>query len=266
MIKVGINYKQRLGKEILENIDKIDILEVYTEKFFSPNNDPYIEKIKKLRPLIFHGLDLSLGSSSTLDKEYMSQLKNVLDSQKYSWFSDHICMTKESDVEVGHLMPIAFSDKNVAKISKKVQQVQQLSNRPFLLENITYYYQMPESDLSEVDFITAILERSGANMLLDINNLWINSKNHNYCPLKYLDKILPSKVIEIHMAGGSFKEGIHVDSHANDITTQVWDLLDEALRRFTPKAIIIERDSNIDRLQVALDEVKKARELIRRHE
>jgi uncharacterized protein (UPF0276 family) len=258
---VGVNYRSEIGKDILENIAEIDFLEVYTEKFFIKNEDPIVEAIIAKIPLVLHGLDLSIGSNKPLDMKYYEKLSSSFKEINFEWFSDHISLTEE-EVEVGHLMPVQFSEVVLNNITTKVKMMKQLTSKPFLLENITYYYPIPGSEYSEDEFITRILEQSDCGMLLDLNNLYINAKNLSYDPYEFLHKIPLERVVEIHLAGGSFKEGMLVDTHANPIRDEVWKLLDYTCKVAPFKGVIIERDANLKDFNDLIDEVKIAKNIL----
>lgn len=264
-IGVGINHRNQINQDILEHIDKIDCIEVYTEKFFIKDHDEIFKTILKKVPLILHGLDLSIGSADEIDSEYINNLQAVLCNTTYEWFSEHISLTKEDNTEVGHLMPIQFTDECCFNIVSKAKKINSLSLKPFLLENITYYYQMPGSTLNEAQFISKILNQADCGMLLDINNLYINAKNHNYDPFEFLDMIPVDRVVEIHLAGGSFKYNMLVDTHANPVSNEVWNLFEQAIKKVPFNCVIIERDSNLPRYSDLLEEVSFTKSLLRKH-
>lgn len=265
ILGVGVNYRTEIGNDILSFIDKIDCIEVYTEKFFIKDDDKIIQKIIDSVPLVLHGLDLSVGSSGTTDEKYYTNLKNVIDSLEFSWFSDHISLTKEEGFEVGHLMPIQFSEEVANNIVSKVKKICNLSSKPFLLENITYYYPVPGQTMREEDFISYILENADCGMLLDVNNLYINAINHRYDPKKFLSRLPKERIVEIHMAGGSKKYNMLIDTHANPISKPVWELLDYTVQEIPVNAIIIERDSNLPKYEDLLKEVEIARDILKKH-
>lgn len=261
VLGVGVNYRTEIGKDILKNIEEIDFLEVYTEKFFIKEDDKVIEEIIQKIPIVLHGLDLSIGSSEKVDETYLAGLENVMKEQNFEWFSDHISLTKHGDTEVGHLMPVQFSEEIAFNIIEKVNLVSKLTKKPFLLENITYYYEIPGGSMKEHEFLSCIIENSDAGLLLDVNNLYINSVNHKYNPLDFLKKIPLERVVEIHVAGGSRKFNMIIDTHANPVWKEVWELLSYVLKRTSPNGIIIERDANLNNYQELLDEVRMAKEI-----
>lgn len=265
MIRVGINYNEEKKKDILKNIAAIDLLEIYTEKFFIHNNDAIFTEIINKIPIVLHGLDLSLGSLEDLDNQYLESFKQNTHDLSYLWFSDHLSMTKIDGYEVGHLMPVVFNEIMVHNVVKKINEIKKLSPQPFLLENITYYYRIPGTVLEEPDFIQQILIGADCGMLLDLNNLIINSRNHHYCPYEFLKQIPLDRVQEIHVAGGSYKFGMHVDTHANAVSSEVWGLFDHICKISSFKGVIVERDANLDNYQALLKEVEIAKAILQRN-
>ncbi|MCT8342110.1 MULTISPECIES: DUF692 domain-containing protein [Photorhabdus] len=261
---IGVNYKSSFSKEIYKNIQHIDVLEVHSEKIFWDKEDTYLEKCCNEVPIIFHGLDMSLGSEESLDSEYINKLKQVVNDKKPKWYSDHLSATRHGDIEVGHLMPIHFSVENACKIIEKIKKIKSQVSDRFIIENITYYYEMPLSDLSEIEFINRIIKGSDCGMLLDINNLYINSINHNYDPKEFLLKLPLDHVVEIHLAGGAYKFDMIIDTHANDIWSEVWELYEFALSKTDVSGVIIERDSNVEDYTTIIDEISIARDIYKR--
>lgn len=136
---VGVNYRADISKDILNHLDKIDLIEVFTEKFFIKDDDTTLQEIIKNKPVVLHGLDISIGSSDNLSEEYLKNLSQTLNEVDCAWFSDHIALTQQDGVEVGHLMPVQFSESSAENIISKVNAIQKITNKPFILENITYY-------------------------------------------------------------------------------------------------------------------------------
>lgn len=262
---VGISYMNAIGEQIENNLHEFDFIEAYSERFFIKDDNSRLRRIIKNKPLVLHGLDLSIGSPEAIDEGYCDKLKTIIKETNCHWFSDHISLTRVDDVEVGHLMPISFNEENIDLIVSKVNALQRRIKKPFLLENITYYYKIPNSDIDEAEFITQILERADCGMLLDLNNLHLNSLNHGYDPYTYLNKIPLERVVEIHLAGGSYKENMHVDTHANAISKPVWELFDFVAKTVPFRGVIIERDSNFEPFSGIIEEVRFARNIMNKY-
>jgi len=261
---VGINYKSAINKDIFTHIEALDFLEIYTKKFFIKSNDFTLDNILKKIPIVLHGLDLSIGTYDEISLHYLQQLTEVINTIQFEWFSDHIAFTHDEVIEVGHLMPVAFNHRSKDNIVKKAKQIQQLSKKLFLLENITYYYPMPEQTMHEAEFMSAIINEADCGLLLDINNLYINAMNHQYDPYEFIHQLPLNRVCEIHLAGGAYKEGMLVDTHSHDIKKEVWELYDYACRYCPVSGVIIERDANIN-FKNLMQEVAIAREIMQKH-
>lgn len=259
---VGLNYKAQLRDLLDEHVDCLDILEVTTEKLFIQDDDPVLQRLMENLPVSLHGLDMSLGSSAPLDTDYLRKLKKALGSYRHRWFSDHLSLTTEGGTEVGHLMPMRLCESSLASAIEKVRCVQSYSIKPFLVENITYYYPMPGSDIGEAEFLSKLVDETGCGLLLDVNNLYINAINHGFDPRRFLSAIPLENVVEIHLAGGSHKFGMLVDTHATDVWPEVWTLFEDVCSRTSPEAVIVERDANFGSMDETLGELDRAREIL----
>jgi uncharacterized protein (UPF0276 family) len=262
---VGISYMNAIGEQIEKNLDVFDFIEAYSERFFIRDDSSRLRRIIKDKPLVLHGLDLSIGSPENINEEYCRKLDSIINETKSHWFSDHISLTRVDGIETGHLMPISFNEENIELIVSKVKVLKKIIKRPFLLENITYYYEIPNSDRDEAKFISEIIEQADCGMLLDLNNLHLNSLNHKFDPYEYLKKIPLERVVEIHLAGGSFKENMYVDTHANAISRHVWELFDYVARAVPFNGVVIERDANFEPFSGIIEEVNLARSIMNKY-
>lgn len=262
---VGISYMNAIGEQIEKNIEIFDFIEAYSERFFIRDENSLLSRIIKNKPLVLHGLDLSVGTPERIDEGYCNKLETVINETNCHWFSDHISLTKIENIEVGHLMPISFNEENIELIVSKVKSLTKRISKPFLLENITYYYKIPNSNIAEEDFITQILNRADCGMLLDLNNLYLNSLNHCYDPYEFLNKLPLERVVEIHLAGGSYKENMHVDTHANAISKEVWELFDYVAKFVPFRGVVIERDANFEPFSGIIEEVKFAKSILKKY-
>lgn len=262
---VGISYMNAIGEQIEQNIELFDFIEAYSERFFIREHNSRLQRLINNKPLVLHGLDLSIGTPETLDESYCAKLETVINETDCHWYSDHISLTKINNIEVGHLMPISFNEENIELIVSKVRSLTERITCPFLLENITYYYTVPHSSMDEVEFIAKILDKANCGMLLDLNNLYLNSLNHHYDPYAFLTKLPLERVVEIHLAGGSFKENMHVDTHANAISKEVWKLFDYVAGTIPFRGVVIERDANFEPFADIIEEVQIARNILRKH-
>ena len=220
------------------------------------------EEIVFSRPTIAHGLSLSIGSVDKLDRKFIKQMKLFLDRYNIKYYSEHISFSSLEKRQTYELLPIPMTKKMVEHIAGKVKEVEDILQRNLILENATYYY-MPYSEMREVDFINEILEQSGAKMLLDINNVFVNSLNHSFKARSFIDGIDKNRVAYMHMAGHYFDEEskISIDSHGMPICSGVWKLLEYTLKNINVP-VMIERDNNIPPLNELEIEFNKMKEIV----
>ena len=236
-----------------------------TEYFFQKYVGSELQQIIDNHKFVFHGLDLSIGSNEEINEDYLSSLEAVLNKTSPFWISDHFSYTKIGDYQTHQLMPVQFSRTSAESLVKKINIVNSRINKPFLLENITYYYQWPGSDMLEVDFYNYVFKESNTGMLLDLNNLYINSCNHNYDPYEFIDNLNLDRVVEIHLAGGELNNGLLIDTHAHSISDNVWRMLEYTLDKGNIKGVVVERDRNFEDIDTIIQDINKAKKLVAKY-
>jgi len=209
------------------------------------------------RPTVAHGLSLSIGSACKLNRKFVKQVKTFLDRYNIEFYSEHLSFSSLDNKQSYELLPVPMTKKMVNIISDRVKEVEDIIQRNLILENATYYL-VPYSEMREVDFINEVMEKSGAKMLLDVNNVFVNSVNHSFKGRKFIDEIDKSKVAYMHMAGHYFDEdsGLNIDSHGMPICSGVWKLLEYTLKQIDAP-VMIERDNNVPPLKELVSEYKK---------
>ena len=259
----GLGYRVKLELEIISHASEIDWLELVADQFL-PVSGPRREKLAglaALRPCVTHSLDLSLGGWAPLDMEYLAGVIAVGDAVGAPWFSDHLCFSRDADVTIGHLAPVAFTAASARHVAERAAFAQQYAGRPLLLENITYSFAVG-SELSEAEFIAEVVEQADCGLLLDVNNLYTNSVMHGYDAAGFLDRIPMERVGQLHLAGGRWIDGTLEDSHDAPVPAEVWELAREIAGRSPAGAIMIERDDDFpDDFGELLAEVAAARQL-----
>ncbi len=262
---VGVNFRNEIGNDIIHHINEIDFIEVNTERFFVDKNNLHLDKILKKIPLVLHGLTLSVGADQPIEQTYLDNLSSTLSSVNCAWFSEHISMTSINGIEVRALMPVSFNEDSIERIVNKTKTIMSKTDKNFLLENITYYYSMPNSKMNEAAFITEVIERSDCGMLLDVNNLYVNSINHHYDPYDFLEQIPKERIVEVHLAGCDYRYDMLVDTHASQIKKEVLELFKYLCSNADIKGVVIERDSNLDSFSDLIDEVRLVRDILKKN-
>ena len=222
------------------------------------------EKILKMReyyPMVMHSVGLNVGSTSGVNTEYLIKLKKLADAIDPAWLSDHLCWTAVDGVNSHDLLPLPFTQEALDLVVNNIQVIQDYLQRAFLIENVSSYVQFEDADFSEAEFLNEVARRSGCHILLDINNIYVNSQNHNFSTHDYLNSINKEHVKQFHLAGFEKIENILVDTHGAAIHAPVWDLYQQALQRFGAVPALIEWDNNIPAWPVLLEQVNLAQAL-----
>ena len=211
-------------------------------------------------PIVLHGLSLDIGGPDPIDTELVQSVRELMGEFSVPLYSEHLTYCAAQ----GHLydlLPIPFTEEAVHYVAARVKQVQDIIGQPIALENASYYAQ-PHADMSEAEFIGAVLQESGCNLLLDVNNIYVNSINHRYDATAFLDALPLDKARYIHVAGHYDEaDDLKVDTHGADVIDPVWTLLAQAYERLGPLPTLLERDFNLPPVDTLLQEVAQIRQL-----
>ncbi len=210
--------------------------------------------------IALHGLSLDIGGPDPIDTDLVASVRQLMDEVDAPVYSEHLTYCA-AEGHLYDLLPIQFTEEAVQYVAGRVRQVQDIIGAPIALENASYYAQ-PHTDLTEAEFITAVLEEAGCDLLLDVNNIYVNSINHRYDPVAFLESLPLHRARYIHIAGHYDEaDDLKVDTHGADVIDPVWQLLDEAYRRVGPLPTLLERDFNLPPLETLLEEVQQVREV-----
>jgi len=205
-------------------------------------------------PFVCHGLSLSIGSPAPLDVGFVRRIKAFLDDHGIRAYSEHLSYCSD-DGHLYDLLPIPFTEEAVHHVAERVRRVQDILERRIALENVSYYA-APSQEMPEIEFINAVLEEADCDLLLDVNNIYVNSINHGYDPVDFLGRLPADRILYAHIAG-HYEEtpDLRVDTHGADVIDPVWALLAEAYARFGIFPTLLERDFNIPPLEVLVQDV-----------
>lgn len=260
---VGLGFRKDFASEFLEsNIIKPDFIEVAPENWVGIGGywKKQLHKALEQYPLYTHGLSLSIGSPDELDVAWLKKVKAFLDETGAKVYSEHLSFSSCNNAHLYDLLPIPFTHDAVKHVAKKITQVQDILERPLVMEIVSYYAAI-QPEMSELEFINAIVAESGCQLLLDVNNIYVNSFNHQYNPYEFLDQLPLDKVNYIHIAGHrQVADDLIIDTHGEAIADPVYKLLAHALPKLKPNMpILLERDFNIpamEELQSELNQIK----------
>ncbi|MEX2495501.1 MAG: DUF692 domain-containing protein [Woeseia sp.] len=211
-------------------------------------------------PLLIHGLSLSLGSPAPLDEALLARVRSFMDQHNIRLYSEHLSFCSD-DGHLYDLMPIPFTEEAVSWVAGRIRRAQEILQRRMAIENVSYYAPMASS-LSEVDFTLAVLREADCDLLLDINNIIVNSINHRYDAQQFLLSMPADRVRYFHIAGHSVEaEDLRIDTHGSAVSDAAWTLLQEAYRHFGPVPTLLERDFNFPPVEELMGEVRRIKAL-----
>ncbi|MCS6899421.1 MAG: DUF692 domain-containing protein [Myxococcales bacterium] len=208
--------------------------------------------------VLTHGLSMSLGGTDPLDDGYFAELRRFLRQVGARAHSEHLCWSGTPHVRLHELLPLPFTREAVAHVVARTRQAQARLDVPLALENITYYAHPAPPEMTEADFLNEILAQSGAGLMLDVNNVYVNSRNHGFDPLEFLGQLPLERVVQLHVAGHHSweDEDLLVDTHGAPAPDPVIALLAWVIERTGPLPVVLERDQHIPPLDDLLDEVR----------
>jgi len=256
----GIGLRKEHFDAISESNPALAFLEAISENFMVDGGRPRhaIERMRRDYPVALHGVSMSLGSAEPLDRAYLARLKALADRIEPAVISDHLCWTGLGGHNSHDLLPLPLTEEAVRTTSRKIAEAQEFLGRRILVENISSYLEFPGSGMTEGDFLAEVVERADCGILLDVNNLYVNARNHGLDPRRFLDRIPAERVTQIHLAGHEDHGDFVIDTHDHPVTDPVWSLYRDALERCGRVPTLIEWDANVPGLEVLLAEARRA--------
>jgi uncharacterized protein len=257
----GLGLRRDFMDELAQRDDQpFDFLEVAPENWMEIGGalGKKFAHFTERYPMMCHGLSLSLGSPAPLDEHFIIRVKKFLDKHNVKAYSEHLSYCGDE----GHLydlMPIPFTSDAVSYVAQRIKRVQEIIERPLIIENVSYYA-APGQEMPEVDFVNAILDEADCGLLLDVNNIYVNSINHKYDPETYMKAIPTERIKYLHIAGHyNEADDLKVDTHGSDVIDPVWSLLEKTYQQHGVIPTLLERDFNIPSLATLTSEVDKIR-------
>lgn len=250
--------------EILETRPKaVDWFEIISENFIDAHHGywEFLAELRKNYPIIMHGVSLNIGSPDALNKTYLQKLKKLADFLQPPWFSDHLCWTGVNAHNTHDLLPLPYTKQTLEYIIERAKQVQDFMERPFIIENPSSYLSFNDSTMSEWEFLITLAEKADCGVLLDVNNIFVSSFNHDFDAKKYIDAVPANRIAQVHLAG-HHNFGTHIiDTHDDFVVDGVWELYKYTIETKGIKTTMVEWDDNIPDFSVLLEEINKARNI-----
>lgn len=267
--RAGLGLKTEHFREVLGSQPDIGFFEVHAENYMVAGGPfhHYLGLIREQYPLSLHGVGLSIGAEGPLDIRHLQRLAELIERYQPHSFSEHLAWSSHGPVFLNDLLPLAYDNTTLNRVCEHIDQVQTTLKRPMLLENPATYLAFKRSTIDEADFISEVIRRTGCGLLLDVNNVYVSSINHQRDPLAYIDALPLHAVGEIHLAGfaedtDSLGDLLLIDDHGAPIDNAVWALYVQVLERVGPMATLIERDNHLPAFSVLHAEARQADEIL----
>jgi len=258
----GLGLRPEHYQQVLDSQpSKVDWFEIISENYMIDGGKPlyFLERIRQDYPIVMHGVSMSLGSTDPLNMQYLAQLKALIERVEPVWFSDHLCWTGVDHKNMHDLLPLPYTEAAVEHVAARISQVQDFVGRRMLIENLSSYITYGADAMTEWEFLSAVADRADCFLLLDVNNIYVSSFNHQFDPLDYLRGIPPQRVWQHHLAGHENTGNLIIDTHDHPIIDPVWQLYEQTAQMLGPVSTMIERDANIPPLDELLAELDQAR-------
>ncbi|MDQ1097070.1 MULTISPECIES: HvfB family MNIO-type RiPP peptide maturase [Chryseobacterium] len=262
---VGIGYRKDFSEEFITGkILNPDFIEIAPENWMEIGGywKRQLDIVRNQYPLFCHGLSLSIGSPEHPDIDFLKRIKTFLNENEVVLYSEHLSFSKVDNAHLYDLLPIPFTQEALDRVVENISIAQDVLGRRLILENASYYTVL-EAEMSEIDFIREIMERADCEMLLDVNNVYVNAFNHQYDAKKFIKELPLERVKYIHMAGHyQVNENLIIDTHGSEIIDPVYDLMDFTVSKLKGDVpVLLERDFNIPELEILQKEIEQLKRI-----
>ncbi|GAA1991810.1 DUF692 domain-containing protein [Nocardiopsis rhodophaea] len=257
----GVGLRACHHSYVLSHRPRVDWFEVITENFLDVDGFPrhVLEQVADSYPIVMHGVSMSIGSSDPLDLGYLHRVRRLADRYGAAWVSDHLCWTGVLGINTHDLLPMPFTEQSLRHVVERIRVAQDILERPLVVENPSSYLEYTQSTLTEWEFLARMAEDADCGLLLDVNNVYVSSRNHGFDPAAYLRSVPADRVVQFHLAGHT-DHGTHlIDTHDRPVADPVWELYRQALDRTDAVSTLLEWDDRIPPFPELLDELDRAR-------
>ena len=261
----GIGLRAEYERQILDHGAACAWLEVHSENYFGPGGGPVnrLLAVRERFPVSLHGVGLGLGNSDSIDSDHLNRLAALVRQVEPGLVSEHLCWNAHNGHHFNDLLPLPYTEEAVRHVSDRIGRVQDALGRRILVENVSSYLEFRQAEMSEWEFLNAVVERADCGILLDVNNVYVNACNHGYEALEFVAAVAPHRVEEIHLAGHTrreFEDGtvLRIDTHDQPVCAEVWELYVETVRRLGSRPTLIEWDAHLPPLSTLEAEASTA--------
>ena len=259
---LGVGLRSTHFPYILQEQPAVDWFEIISENYIDSAGRPryVLEQIAERYPVVMHGVSLSIGSTDPLDLEYLTKLKRLAQAVRPKWISDHLCWTGVLGTNAHDLLPIPLNQQTLRHVVERIRIVQDFLERPLVLENPSSYVTFAASTMSEWEFLNRMAAEADCGLLLDVNNVYVSSVNHDFDPVEYVRNVAHERIVQVHLAGHSNFQTHIIDTHDNHVIDPVWELYRLTHQATGGISTLLEWDARIPPFPVVHAEVLKARQ------
>jgi hypothetical protein len=257
---IGIGLRAPHYDHILTRKPVVDWFEIISENFMIGGGRPLhiLDQILEQYRVVQHGVSMYFGSAGRPDREHLRRLKDLVKRTKTPWLSDHLCWGSVDGRYTHDLLPMPYTFEAARATAQKIREVRDFLEVPVAVENVSSYAEYHVSEMTEWEFLNEVVERADCGILLDVNNIYVSSRNHNFDPLTYINGVPAGRVAQIHIAGHSKFEKYILDTHDHPVIDPVWKLYERAIQRAGRTATLLEWDDSIPSFREVHDEALKA--------
>jgi len=261
---IGIGLRVPHYNHILSEKPTVDWFEIISENFMCDGGRPLkvLDQILEQYRVVQHGVSVYFGSAEPLNREHLKRLKRLVKRTKTPWLSDHLCWGSVDGRYTHDLLPMPYTMAAAKVTAMKIRQARDFLEVPIAVENVSSYAEFHVSEMTEWEFLSEVVERADCGILLDVNNIYVSSQNHNFNPFDYIDNVPAERVAQFHIAGHTHYQKYILDTHDHPVIDPVWKLYERALRRTGPTATLLEWDARIPSFEEVHHEALKARRFL----
>jgi uncharacterized protein (UPF0276 family) len=258
----GVGLRTVHFSHILEQQPDVDWFEVISENYLDSGGRPryVLDQVAERYPVVMHGVSMSIGSADPLDFDYLRKLKRLAKDVRARWVSDHLCWTGVAGINTHDLLPIPLNERTLQHVVERIRIVQDVLERPLVLENPSTYVGFADDTMTEWEFLAQMADQADCGLLLDVNNVYVSSVNHDFDPVAYIRSVPHERVVQFHLAGHTDCETHLIDTHDGQVIEAVWELYRLARRLTGDVSTLLEWDAKIPEFSVVHAEVLKARD------
>lgn len=261
---LGLGLRSNHFGYIISQRPSVDWFEIISENFIDSQGRPryVLDQIAEHYPIVMHGVSMSIGSSDPLNMPYLAKLKRLAGEVNARWISDHLCWTGVAARNTHDLLPVPFNEETLAHVIERIRIVQDVLERPLVLENPSSYVTFAASTMSEWEFLSRMAEEADCGLLLDVNNVYVSSVNHDFDAVEFIESVPHDRIVQFHLAGHTNMGDYCIDTHDGPVIDPVWELYRLADKLTENVSTLLEWDANIPEFDVLHAEVLKAKDCI----